>query len=99
MLEAYSCVRADCIKAKQLIAHLLPQCAVCAGAHGRTADSFTSIHDAPLHHTGGRGKGKDAAELAAPPDAVLQEIDQQELNRMFVRRYTQSPITYKHSLK
>lgn len=55
--------------------------------NGRTADSFTSIHDAPLHHTGGRGKGKDAAELAAPPDAVLQEIDQQELNRMFVRRY------------
>lgn len=51
------------------------------------ADSFTSIHDAPLHHTGGRGKGKDAAELAAPPDAVLAEIDQQELNRMFVRRY------------
>lgn len=54
--------------------------------NGRTADSFTSIHDAPLHHTGGRGKGKDAAELAAPPDIVLQEIDQQELNRMFVRR-------------
>ena len=51
------------------------------------ADSFTSIHDAPLHHTGGRGKGKDAAELAAPPDAVLAEIDQQELNRMFVRRH------------
>jgi len=58
-----------------------------AGANGRVADSFTSIHDAPLHHTGGRGKGKDAAELAAPPDAVLAEIDQQELNRMFVRRY------------
>ncbi|KAL0051487.1 hypothetical protein WJX82_008426 [Trebouxia sp. C0006] len=55
------------------------------GANGRVADSFTSIHDAPLHHTGGRGKGKDAAELAAPPDAVLAEIDQQELNRMFVR--------------
>ncbi|KAL3151968.1 hypothetical protein ABBQ32_001092 [Trebouxia sp. C0010 RCD-2024] len=55
------------------------------GANGRIAESFTSIHDAPLHHTGGRGKGRDAAELAAPPDAVLQEIDQQELNRMFVK--------------
>ena len=44
------------------------------------------MHDVSLHYTG-RGKGGkgDAAE-AAPPDAVIQEIDAQELNRVFVSR-------------
>jgi len=45
------------------------------------------VHDVSLHYTG-RGKGGkgDAAE-AAPPDIVIQEIDSQELNRVFVRRF------------
>ncbi|KAK9829453.1 hypothetical protein WJX72_005963 [[Myrmecia] bisecta] len=60
------------------------------GGSGRAAmpDSFTSIHDAPLHHPGPKAhkstKG-DADAMAAPPEAVLREIDAQELNRMFVR--------------
>lgn len=55
-------------------------------ANGK-AENFNTVHDVPLHYTG-RGKGGkgDAAE-AAPPDAVIQEIDAQELNRVFVRRY------------
>lgn len=49
------------------------------------ADSFTSIHDVQVHKAKG-GKG-DAAELQLPPDAVMRELDPQELNRMFVHRY------------
>ncbi len=57
-----------------------------AGANGKVTDSFTSIHDAPLHWSG-RGHGKDGAnDSGLPPENVLQEIDAQELNRMFVRR-------------
>eukprot|EP00891_Asterochloris_glomerata_P002829 jgi/Astpho2/2829/e_gw1.00050.8.1_t len=44
-------------------------------------------HEAgPIHHSGGRG-GKQTLphELPVPPEAVIREIDQQELNRMFVR--------------
>lgn len=56
------------------------------GANGKVLDSFTSIHDAPLHWSG-RGHGKDGGnESGLPPENVLQEIDAQELNRMFVRR-------------
>ncbi|CAL8462959.1 g2493 [Coccomyxa elongata] len=55
------------------------------GANGKVTDSFTSIHDAPLHWSG-RGHGKDGAnDSGLPPENVLQEIDAQELNRMFVR--------------
>ncbi len=46
-------------------------------------------HEAgPIHHSGGRG-GKQTLphELPVPPEAVIREIDQQELNRMFVRRW------------
>lgn len=58
----------------------------CAVANGKVSDSFHSVHDVPLHYTG-RGKGgKGDAQEAAPPDAVIQEIDSQELNRVFVRR-------------
>ena len=56
-----------------------------AGANGKVSDSFTSVHEAPLHLA--RGKGH---EVAGPPEAVLREIDAQELNRMFVRRYEPS---------
>ena len=44
--------------------------------NGKAAD-FNTVHDVSLHYTG-RGKGGkgDAAE-AAPPDAVIQEIDAQ----------------------
>ena len=54
--------------------------------NGKAAD-FNTVHDVSLHYTG-RGKGGkgDAAE-AAPPDAVIQEIDAQELNRVFISRY------------
>lgn len=48
------------------------------------SDSFTSMHDVPLHI--GKGHGKGTHDLPGPPDAVLREIDAQELNRMFVRR-------------
>ena len=54
-----------------------------AGGNGKVSDSFTSMHDAPLHMGKGHGKGHEAA---GPPEAVLREIDAQELNRMFVRR-------------
>ena len=56
-----------------------------APPNGKAAD-FNTVHDVSLHYTG-RGKGGkgDAAE-AAPPDAVIQEIDAQELNRVFVSR-------------
>lgn len=59
-----------------------------AGANGKVADSFTSIHDAPLHWTGrpGAREGGGGHEGGLPPESVLQEIDAQELNRMFVRR-------------
>jgi hypothetical protein len=56
-------------------------------ANGKVTDSFTSIHEAPLHWSG-RGHGRDGShETGLPPENVLQEIDAQELNRMFVRRY------------
>ena len=54
------------------------------------ADSFTSIHDAPLHWSGRAGGGHGGRDGGhdggLPPENVLQEIDAQELNRMFVRR-------------
>lgn len=54
-----------------------------AGANGKVNDSFTSMHEVPLH----LGKGQRTShELQSPPEAVLREIDAQELNRMFVRR-------------
>ena len=54
-------------------------------------DSFTSIHEAPLHYSG-RGHGRDAAaDGGVPPENVLQEINAQELNRMFVRRWVSPP--------
>ena len=59
----------------------------CAGANGKVTDSVNSIHEVSLHYSG-RGKGgKGDALEAAPPDIVLQEIDAQELNRVFVRRH------------
>ena len=56
------------------------------------ADSFTSIHEAPLHYSG-RSHGRDAAADGVPPENVLQEIDTQELNRMFIRRWVTPPAT------
>lgn len=61
-----------------------------AAANGKVADSFTSIHEAPLHYSG-RSHGRDAAADGVPPENVLQEIDNQELNRMFIRRLVPSP--------
>jgi len=58
-------------------------------ANGKVADTFTSIHEAPLHYSG-RGHGRDAPSDGVPPENVLQEIDAQELNRMFVRRLASS---------
>ena len=55
------------------------------------ADSFTSIHEAPLHYSG-RSHGRDAAADGVPPENVLQEIDTQELNRMFIRRWVTPPL-------
>ena len=58
-----------------------------AGANGKASDGAASIADAPLHWGAGakHGGGKHGAE-SVPPEAVLREIDAQELNRMFVRR-------------
>lgn len=62
-------------------------CIGTSGSNGKVTDTFTSIHDAPLHWSG-RGHGKDGShDGGLPPENVLQEIDAQELNRMFVRRY------------
>ena len=48
-------------------------------------DSFSSIHDVQvLKPKGTKGEG---TELQLPPDAVMRELDPQELNRMFVHRY------------
>ena len=49
-------------------------------------DSATSIQDAPLHWGAPQKHGGKHAGESVPPDAVLAEIDAQELNRMFVRR-------------
>jgi hypothetical protein len=59
-------------------------------------DSFTSIHDAPLHWAGGTGRGGHGGgqESGLPPENVLQEIDAQELNRMFVRRRDRPPLVW-----
>ena len=64
---------------------MLTQCRGCAGANGKSGDSATSIQDAPLHWGADKKHGRHGAETV-PPDAVLAEIDAQELNRMFVRR-------------
>lgn len=64
------------------------------GSNGKVADNFTSIHDAPLHWSG-RGHGKDGShDGGLPPENVLQEIDAQELNRMFVRRCNPLPVLF-----
>lgn len=41
------------------------------------------MHDVPLHLNKG---GRSSIEAQVVPEAVLREIDAQELNRMFVRR-------------
>ncbi len=65
----------------------LPRRRARAGANGKASDGAASIADAPLHWGAGakHGGGKHGAE-SVPPEAVLREIDAQELNRMFVRR-------------
>ena len=57
-----------------------------AGANGKAGDSATSIQDAPLHWGASQKHGGKHSADAVPPEAVLREIDAQELNRMFVRR-------------
>ena len=57
-----------------------------AGANGKAGDSATSIQDAPLHWGALQKHGGKHSADAVPPEAVLREIDAQELNRMFVRR-------------
>lgn len=67
-----------------------------AGVNGKISDSFTSVNEAPLHMKG-HGKGH---ELAGPPEAVLREIDAQELNRMFVRRCSNcTPVWASYSIE
>lgn len=56
-----------------------------SAANGKAADSFTSLAEAPLNLAGRTGKSGEVM-LQAPPEAVLREIDPQEINRMFVRR-------------
>ena len=56
-------------------------------ANGRSAENFNSVREVSLHYAG-RGKGgKHDSTEASPPDDVIEEIDSQELNKVFVKRY------------
>lgn len=70
---------------------LVLKCIAFAGTPHGKATEFNTSNDVSLHYTG-RGKGGkgDLAE-AAPPDAVIQEIDAQELNRVFISRFAEMP--------
>lgn len=53
--------------------------------NGKAGDNFHSVRDVSLHHPG-RGKGGKNESADVPPDDVIEEIDAQELNRVFVKR-------------
>lgn len=81
-----------CLAVLSFMQELAPEKHCGCAANGKVGDSFTSIHEAPLHYSG-RGHGRDAAaDGGVPPENVLQEIDAQELNRMFVRRWVSPPV-------